>query len=99
VEPFKPIPIPSFEGIGEAAAHFKAIHESSILAGIKGDLAGIGESCILTSGPPDHHDHADKHKHIRSAFWRRGVRVSIEGSHGHRRITVRGFKPEYEQRR
>jgi hypothetical protein len=91
-EPLKPVP--TFSGVAEAAAHFKRLHETRVQAGISGDLAGVGERCILIGGPRNHKP-GDVLKQLRNSFWRRGVRVSSAGPHGNRTITVRGFKEEY----
>lgn len=89
-------PIPTFRGVGAAASHFKRIHERRILEGVSGDLAGVGEECILTEGAPrSTAKNREANKQARTKFWIKGVRVSITGPYGNRRIKVLSFKDEW----
>ena len=86
----------SFKGVAEAVDYFNQIRVRQLCSGVPDSKAGIGEQCVLTSGPSDAIGHrAGRSKRVVTAFWIKGIRVSVAGAFGNRTITVLSFKEPY----
>jgi len=90
----------SFKGVAEAVDYFNQIRVRQLCSGVPDSKAGIGEQCVLTSGPSDAIGHrAGLSKRVVTAFWLKGIRVSVTGTFGNRTITVLSFKEPYVEGR
>jgi hypothetical protein len=86
----------SFKGVAEAADHFEQIRVRQLCSGVPDSMAGIGEQCVLTSGPSDViGPQSGRSKRVVTAFWIKGIRASVAGTFGNRTVTVLSFKEPY----
>jgi hypothetical protein len=78
-----------FKNIGQAAAFFKIARINDLGSKVSEPEAGVGVQCLLTAVPSD--VPRDRNKNVRTAFRRKGLRVSVKGMRGNRVVTVTEF--------